>query len=62
MVEDRLNSNVLLGTDKGLKSVLVLSGVTLKKEFLSAAKTMTPDFYTDTINDFSMNVPVPKET
>lgn len=61
MVGDRLDTDVLFGTDNGLKSVLVLSGVTSEEKLLSAANTITPDFYADTINDFFVNAPVPKE-
>jgi phosphoglycolate phosphatase len=60
MVGDRLDTDVLFGTDNGLKSVLVLSGVTSEEKLLSAANTITPDFYADTINDFFQAVPVAK--
>ena len=62
MVGDRLDTDVLFGTDNGLKSVLVLSGVTSEQKLLSPANTITPDYYADTINDFFINVPstVPK--
>lgn len=58
MVGDRLDTDILFGTDNGLKSLLVLSGVTSEEKLLSAENTITPDFYADNINDFFMNVPV----
>ena len=63
MVGDRLDTDVLFGTDNGLKSVLVLSGVTTEEKLLSPSNSITPDFYADTINDFFAPVPssVPKE-
>ena len=61
MVGDRLDTDVLFGTDNGLKSLLVLSGVTTEEKLLSAENTIIPDFYADTINDFFMTVPVAEE-
>jgi phosphoglycolate phosphatase len=52
MVGDRLDTDVLFGTDNGLKTVLVLSGVTSEEKLLSEGNTITPDYYADTINDF----------
>eukprot|EP00569_Conticribra_weissflogii_P002447 CAMPEP_0171343036 /NCGR_PEP_ID=MMETSP0878-20121228/16101_1 /TAXON_ID=67004 /ORGANISM="Thalassiosira weissflogii, Strain CCMP1336" /LENGTH=374 /DNA_ID=CAMNT_0011845885 /DNA_START=47 /DNA_END=1171 /DNA_ORIENTATION=+ len=52
MVGDRLDTDVLFGTDNGLKSVLVLSGVTTEEKLLSQENTITPDFYADSIVDF----------
>ncbi|KAI2502552.1 haloacid dehalogenase-like hydrolase [Fragilaria crotonensis] len=57
MVGDRLDTDVLFGTDNGLQSLLVLSGVTTEQKLLSAENTITPDFYADTINDFFVGVP-----
>eukprot|EP00978_Attheya_sp_CCMP212_P022506 scaffold67198_cov50-Attheya_sp.AAC.7 len=57
MVGDRLDTDVLFGTDNGLKTLLVLSGVTSEEKLLSQENIITPDFYTDTINDFFMEVP-----
>jgi len=52
MVGDRLDTDILFGTDNGLKTVLVFSGVTTKEKLLSEENTITPDFYSNTINDF----------
>jgi 4-nitrophenyl phosphatase/phosphoglycolate phosphatase len=52
MVGDRLDTDVLFGKDNGLKTVLVLSGVTSEQKLLSDENSIAPDFYTDTINDF----------
>jgi len=54
MVGDRLDTDIVFGTDNGLKTVLVLSGVTTKEKLTSQENTITPDFYADTINDFFM--------
>jgi len=50
MVGDRLDTDVRFGTDNGLKSLLVLSGVTSEEKLLSPENTITPDFYADDIN------------
>eukprot|EP00545_Synedropsis_sp_CCMP1620_P013830 CAMPEP_0119004030 /NCGR_PEP_ID=MMETSP1176-20130426/909_1 /TAXON_ID=265551 /ORGANISM="Synedropsis recta cf, Strain CCMP1620" /LENGTH=335 /DNA_ID=CAMNT_0006955691 /DNA_START=72 /DNA_END=1079 /DNA_ORIENTATION=+ len=60
MVGDRLDTDVLFGTDNGLQSLLVLSGVTTEEKLLSPENSITPDYYADTINDFFAAVPVPK--
>merc|ERR1719506_771015 len=52
MVGDRLDTDVLFGTNNGLKSLLVLSGVTTEEKLLSDANGITPDFYADSIADF----------
>ncbi len=52
MVGDRLDTDVLFGTDNGLKSLLVLSGVTTEEKLLSDENQITPDYYCDTINNF----------
>ena len=52
MVGDRLDTDVLFGTDNGLKSLLVLSGVTTEEKLLSPENTITPDFYSDDITAF----------
>jgi len=57
MVGDRLDTDVLFGTDNGLQSLLVLSGVTTEEKLLSPENSITPDYYADTINDFFAAVP-----
>ena len=52
MVGDRLDTDVLFGTDNGLMAHLVLSGVTSEEKLLSDDNQITPDYYSDTINDF----------
>jgi len=52
MVGDRLDTDILFGTDNGLQSLLVLSGVTSEEKLLSPENTITPDYYADSINDF----------
>jgi len=52
MVGDRLDTDVLFGTNNGLKSLLVLSGVTTEEKLLSDENTITPDYYADDINAF----------
>jgi phosphoglycolate phosphatase len=52
MVGDRLDTDILFGTDNGLKSILVLSGVTSEEKLLSPANGITPDYYADSINAF----------
>lgn len=52
MVGDRLDTDILFGTANGLKSLLVLSGVTTEEKLLSEENTITPDFYADSIVDF----------
>ena len=52
MVGDRLDTDVLFGTDNGLKSLLVLSGVTSEEKLLSPQNIITPDYYADDITAF----------
>ena len=52
MVGDRLDTDVLFGKDNGLKSVLVLSGVTSEEKLLSEENEIEPDFYCDDITKF----------
>jgi len=52
MVGDRLDTDIVFGTDNGLRSLLVLSGVTTEEKLLSDENEITPDFYTDSIVDF----------
>mmetsp|Transcript_1550 Transcript_1550/g.2163 ORF Transcript_1550/g.2163 Transcript_1550/m.2163 type:complete len:346 (-) Transcript_1550:117-1154(-) len=52
MVGDRLDTDVLFGTDNGLQTVLTLSGVTTEKKLLSEANKIKPDYYVDSIVDF----------
>lgn len=61
MVGDRLDTDVLFGTDNGLKSVLVLSGVTSEEKLLSQENTITPDYYADSIVDFFSHVQITNE-
>jgi phosphoglycolate phosphatase len=58
MVGDRLDTDVLFGTENGLQSLLVLSGVTSEAKLLSAENSITPDFYADDINSFFQEVKV----
>jgi 4-nitrophenyl phosphatase/phosphoglycolate phosphatase len=57
MVGDRLDTDVLFGKDNGLKSLLVLSGVTSEEKLLSPDNKIKPDYYAETINDFFSPVP-----
>lgn len=57
MVGDRLDTDILFGTDNGLKSLLVLSGVTSEEKLLSEENKITPDYYADSIADFFVNEP-----
>lgn len=52
MVGDRLDTDVLFGTDNGLQSLLVLSGVTSEEKLLDPSNAITPDYYADDINAF----------
>mmetsp|Transcript_67362 Transcript_67362/g.152425 ORF Transcript_67362/g.152425 Transcript_67362/m.152425 type:complete len:94 (+) Transcript_67362:163-444(+) len=52
MVGDRLDTDVLFGNDNGLKSLLVLSGVTTEEKLLSDENKIEPDFFCDDITHF----------
>ncbi|CAM9276071.1 unnamed protein product [Phaeothamnion confervicola] len=58
MVGDRLDTDVLFGSNNGLMSCLTLSGVTTEKKLLSKENIICPDFYVDSIVDFFPLVPV----
>jgi phosphoglycolate phosphatase len=57
MVGDRLDTDVLFGTDNGLRSILVLSGVTTEDKLLSDENNIAPDHYCDSIVDFYVTEP-----
>jgi phosphoglycolate phosphatase len=61
MVGDRLDTDILFGTNNGLKSLLVLSGVTSEEKLLSQENTITPDFYANSIVDFFIDKSVKVE-
>jgi len=52
MVGDRLDTDIVFGTDNGLRSLLVLSGVTTEEKLLSEENKITPDYYADDITKF----------
>ena len=56
-----MDTDILFGTDNGLKSLLVLSGVTSEEKLLSQENTITPDFYADSIVDFFIDESVKVE-
>jgi len=58
MVGDRLDTDVLFGTDNGLRTCLTLSGVTTEQKLLSPTNSIRPEFYVDTIVDFFANAKV----
>jgi len=57
MVGDRLDTDILFGTDNGLRTCLVLSGVTTEEKLLSEENEIKPDYYADSIVDFFSEVP-----
>jgi len=52
MVGDRLDTDILFGKNNGLKTCLVLSGVTSEEKLLSPENKVAPDFYAESIVDF----------
>ena len=52
MVGDRLDTDVLFGSDNGLQTVLTLSGVTDEETLLSEKNKIRPEYYVDSIADF----------
>eukprot|EP00976_Prorocentrum_cordatum_P107814 1194714-Prorocentrum_minimum.AAC.2 len=53
MVGDRLDTDILFGKDGGLRTMLVLSGVTTEAELLSPSNAIAPDFYTDSLAELN---------
>merc|ERR1712087_551032 len=51
MVGDRLDTDILFGQNGGLKTMLVLSGVTREETLLSEENTIQPDLYTSKLAD-----------
>lgn len=58
MVGDRLDTDILFGTDNGLQTCLTLSGVTTEQKLLSEKNTIRPEYYVDSIADFFLPVSV----
>ncbi len=52
MVGDRLDTDILFGSDNGLKTCLTLSGVTTEKKLLGPENKIHPDYYVSSIADF----------
>lgn len=52
MVGDRLDTDILFGSENGLKTCLTLSGVTSEDKLLSEANKVAPDYYVDSIADY----------
>eukprot|EP00536_Pseudo-nitzschia_multiseries_P018882 jgi/Psemu1/248945/estExt_Genewise1.C_33040002 len=59
MVGDRLDTDVLFGTENGLQSLLVLSGVTSEEKLLGPDNAISPDYYADDINAFFQSATEP---
>ena len=53
IVGDRLESDILLGKNAGIKTVLVLSGITKKDDLKKLKKSEMPDYVIDSIADLS---------
>jgi phosphoglycolate phosphatase len=51
-VGDRLDTDIVFGTDNGMQTVLTLSGVTTKEKLLSENNKIRPEYYVDSIVDF----------
>ena len=51
MVGDRLDTDIMFGQNGGLKTMLVLSGVTREETLLSEENTIQPDLYTSKLAD-----------
>jgi phosphoglycolate/pyridoxal phosphate phosphatase family enzyme len=49
MVGDRLNTDILFGRQNGLKTLLVMTGVTLQSDLETAPQEQLPDFYCQSI-------------
>ncbi|KAF9045284.1 p-nitrophenyl phosphatase [Panaeolus papilionaceus] len=57
MVGDRLNTDILFGQNGGLKTLLVLTGITSEEEvFGPKPSSIVPDFVTSTLGDFRIVV------
>mmetsp|Transcript_14586 Transcript_14586/g.20614 ORF Transcript_14586/g.20614 Transcript_14586/m.20614 type:complete len:371 (-) Transcript_14586:173-1285(-) len=52
MVGDRLDTDIVFGSNNGLQTLLVLSGVTSEAKLLSPENQVTPTLYTDSIVNF----------
>lgn len=52
MVGDRLDTDILFGSNNGLQTCLTLSGVTSEKQLLSPENGIRPDVYVSSIVDF----------
>ena len=51
MVGDRLDTDILFGRQGGLRTLLVLSGVTSEAQVRAAGAPLQPDFYTAGLAD-----------
>lgn len=53
MVGDRLDTDILFGLNNGLKTLLVLSGVTSKEALFNSNNQTHPDFFCNSIEDIT---------
>ncbi|ORX87172.1 4-nitrophenylphosphatase [Basidiobolus meristosporus CBS 931.73] len=51
MVGDRLNTDILFGINGGLKTLLVLTGISKEHEILDQDQPIKPDFYANALGD-----------
>jgi len=54
MVGDRLDTDILFGKDGGLRTLLVLSGVTTEETLKSPKNSIQPDFYMDSLASLNL--------
>ena len=52
----RLDTDIMFGINNGLRTCLVLSGVTSEAKLLADENEIEPTFYADDINDFVKGV------
>ena len=51
MVGDRLDTDILFGKNGGLRTMLVLTGVTSEDRLLDESNSIQPDLYTEGLKD-----------
>ncbi|KAK9763968.1 hypothetical protein K7432_008924 [Basidiobolus ranarum] len=51
MVGDRLNTDILFGINGGLKTLLVLTGISKEQEIMDQEQPIKPDYYANALGD-----------
>jgi ribonucleotide monophosphatase NagD (HAD superfamily) len=56
MVGDRLNTDIAFGRNGGMKTLLVLTGISQLKDVRDPSNTIVPDYYINSLGDLKDHI------